>query len=91
MTALSLAQGGTGRAALLGAGYTLGLGVPFLVVALAFGRLTRALGWFRRHGRAVSAAGGTMLVVVGVLLVTGLWSAAIAHLNGWLGPVSSPV
>lgn len=66
-----------GRGALLTFIYCLGLGLPFVITALA---LRRALGVFRavrRHYRAVLTAGGLMLVAVGVLEVTGLWQQLI--------------
>jgi cytochrome c-type biogenesis protein len=49
--------------------YSLGLGVPFLVVGMAFGRLAGALGFLRRHSRGITAVAGSVLVILGVLLV----------------------
>lgn len=60
--------------------YCLGLGVPFLVIALGAGWTVRTSGWLRRHGRTIQLAGGALLFVVGVLLVTGLWG----ELTSWL-------
>jgi cytochrome c-type biogenesis protein len=51
--------------------YSLGLGVPFLVVAGGFGSVRRALAWVRVHIRAVNAVGGTLVIVMGLLLVSG--------------------
>jgi cytochrome c-type biogenesis protein len=62
--------GGPAEGALLLAVYSLGLGVPFLLAALGVSRLTTALGWFRRHMRAVNLASGALLVLVGLLFVT---------------------
>lgn len=53
--------------------YSLGLGVPFVAVALWFGRARRSLAWFRRHGRRIEVMSGALLVAVGVLFVTGEW------------------
>ena len=69
------------RGAFLAFVYCLGLGIPFVIVALAFQRGMRVLGFARRHARLVTAIGGGMLVLVGVLEVTGAWSAAIAWLQ----------
>lgn len=91
VTSLSLQEGGVGRGAVLAGVYCLGLGLPFLAVAVLFGRAAGTLSWFRRHARAVARTGGAMLVVVGVLLLTGVWTQAVVALQGWLGPVSSPV
>jgi cytochrome c-type biogenesis protein len=51
--------------------YSLGLGVPFLLVAGGFGSVRRALGWVRLHIRAVNAVGGTLVIVMGLLLLSG--------------------
>jgi cytochrome c-type biogenesis protein len=58
----------------LAVAYCLGLGIPFLVTALVFGRAMSVFGWVRRHQLAVLRVGGGMLVAIGVLLVTGLWT-----------------
>jgi cytochrome c-type biogenesis protein len=60
--------------------YCLGLGLPFLLIALGARWAVRATDWLRRNGRRVQIFGGALLMVVGVLLVTGLW----AELVGWL-------
>ena len=51
--------------------YSLGLGVPFLLVAAGFGSVRRALDWVRLHIRAVNAVGGTLVIVMGLLLLSG--------------------
>jgi len=68
------------RGALLSGVYALGLGIPFILAGLFYRRALGALGWVRRHQVWVMRAGGLMLVVVGVLLVTGWWD----HLTAWL-------
>lgn len=70
------------RAGFLGLAYSLGLGVPFLLVALGFGWATRSLGFLRRHVRAINVAGGVLLVVLGLLMVSGLWSTIMLRLQG---------
>lgn len=62
------------RGAVLSLAYCLGLGLPFILLALAFSRMARAIGWIREHYVWVMRIGGGMLVAVGVLLVTGVWS-----------------
>ena len=62
------------RGAILSFVYCLGLGLPFVLLALAFSRMARAIGWVREHYVWVMRIGGGMLVVVGVLLVTGVWA-----------------
>lgn len=66
--AIAAAQRGIGRGALLLAVYSAGLGVPFLVTGLAFGRLTGALGWVKRHFAAITAASAASLAGFGVVL-----------------------
>jgi cytochrome c-type biogenesis protein len=51
--------------------YSFGLGVPFVLTGLAFGRISGALGFARRHSRAVSIASGALLAALGVLIITG--------------------
>jgi cytochrome c-type biogenesis protein len=70
-----------GRGALLSAIYALGLGVPFVIAGLAYRRTLGALAWVRRHQAAVMRAGGLMLVVVGVLLVTGWWDQIVTWIQ----------
>lgn len=48
--------------------YSAGLGVPFLVVGLAFGRLTEALQWLRRHAAAITGVSAAVMVAFGLLL-----------------------
>jgi cytochrome c-type biogenesis protein len=71
--ALAASQATAGRGALLSAVYCLGLGVPFLLVALGLGWVSGALRVVRRHGRLVSQVGGAILIVMGILLLTGTW------------------
>lgn len=53
--------------------YSVGLGVPFVLLALGFQRARGSLAWLRRHGHAIERVGGVLLVVVGVLFVSGAW------------------
>lgn len=59
--------------------YSLGLGVPFVVTGLAFGRLSAAFRFFRRHSRAVSLVSGSVLAALGVLIITG----EVGTLSAW--------
>lgn len=82
MTLATTTGGGSvGRGAALGAAYCLGLGVPFLLVAAGFSWATSASAWLRRHHRALQVVGGGMLLVVGILLLTGAWGAVVAWLQ----------
>ncbi|WP_216656514.1 cytochrome c biogenesis CcdA family protein [Nocardioides marmotae] len=81
ISALSLNEATAGRGALLSGIYALGLGIPFILAGLAYRRALGAFGWFRRHQTAVVRAGGAMLVVVGLLLVTGVWDQAVTWIQ----------
>jgi cytochrome c-type biogenesis protein len=85
---MAITQGTAGRGAFLTVFYCLGLGIPFVLVALGFGWVTRMLGFLRRHVRIVSAVGGTLLIVIGLLLVTGEWAHLMDNLRAQVGPAS---
>ena len=67
--------------AILLALYSLGLGIPFILLGQGFGRATRSVDWLRRHGRGVELAGGTLLVFVGLLFVSGRWQTLFVPLQ----------
>lgn len=66
------------RGILLVIAYCLGLGIPFLLVALGSAHAVGAIGFLRRHSRAIQIVGGAAMVVVGVLLLTGAWNVFIS-------------
>ncbi len=72
------------RGAALAAAYSLGLGLPFVLVAAGWSRAARASDWLRRRHRAVRLAGGGLLVLVGLLMVSGLWEIAMSWLQARL-------
>jgi cytochrome c-type biogenesis protein len=82
---LALSQAGAARGALLSAAYCVGLGVPFVLVALGTRWLVGALGVVRRHAAVVTAVGGGLLVLLGLLLLTGLWGELMVDLRSWAG------
>lgn len=59
--------------AVLLAFYSIGLGIPFVALAIGFQRSRASVAWLRRNGRRIEIVGGIMMVVVGVLFVTGAW------------------
>jgi cytochrome c-type biogenesis protein len=73
--------GGSLRGVALTLAYCAGLGVPFVLVAVGAAKAVRALAWLRRHVRAVQVGGGALLVLVGLLLVTGMWGALVAAMQ----------
>ena len=89
---LGVTTGSSGRAVVLAFVYALGLGIPFLLVAVAFERGIRVFGFFRRHGRLITQIGGALLIAVGVLEVTGAWGSAVVWLQAhWLAGYNSPL
>jgi cytochrome c-type biogenesis protein len=82
--ALAFNDGSAGRGALLSLVYCLGLGLPFVLAALAYRRALGALQWVRRHQVWVLRIGGGMLVALGLLLVTGAWTEIVSSLQGWV-------
>lgn len=79
---LSFGEADPARGAVLVLAYSLGLGVPFIVLALAFARSTRALSFLRTHRLTIQRVGGAVLVLLGLALVTGLWSMLAGYLQG---------
>lgn len=77
--------GDPGRAAIVGVAYSLGLGIPFLLVALGLNWATNSVAWMRRHIRIINLIGGAMLVLVGLLMVTGVWRAIVTSLGAVIG------
>jgi cytochrome c-type biogenesis protein len=79
--ALSLTSGSTGRGAVLGLVYCLGLGIPFLLVAAGLDWVTGSVAFLKRHIRAINVAGGILLVFIGVLMVSGLWGMLMSRVG----------
>ena len=93
---VALASGtGDGPAALRGGllviAYCIGLGLPFVLLALGAGAAVRVQAWLRTHTRAIQITGGVALVVVGLALATGLWGELIALLRGPVSGFSTPL
>ncbi|MGW2208579.1 cytochrome c biogenesis CcdA family protein [Streptomyces sp. NPDC001781] len=83
VVALSSQQASAGRGAILTVAYCLGLGVPFVLTAIAFRKALGAFGWVKRHYVWVMRAGGTMMIVTGVLLLTGAWDSLVQEMQTW--------
>jgi cytochrome c-type biogenesis protein len=81
---LAYSEGTAGRGAFLSVAYCVGLGVPFVLVALGARWALGATSFLRRHARAVTQVGGGLLVLVGILLVTGAWTELMQQLRSWL-------
>ena len=81
---LAYAEASAGRGAILGLAYCLGLGIPFVLVALGARRALTLSAWARRHAQTVMRIGGVLLILLGILLVTGGWDHIMLWLRSWL-------
>jgi cytochrome c-type biogenesis protein len=78
------------RGAALAAFYCVGLGLPFLLVALAFRKAFGAMTWMKRHYVLLVRIGGSMLVLLGVLMVTGKWDDWAIQMRVWTSGFGVP-
>jgi cytochrome c-type biogenesis protein len=83
--------GGLQRGGILLFAYSLGLGVPFLIAGLGFRGAVGRFPALRRRFRLFQLTGGGMLVVIGLLLVTGLWDSLVNQLRVWASSVNLPI
>ena len=88
---LAYREASAGRGALLTAAYCLGLGVPFLLTAVAMRRALGAFAVVKRHYAVVMRVGGVLLIVVGLLLVSGLWQDMMIEVRGWVSGFETTV
>lgn len=89
--ALSTTSGGAGRGAGLAFSYAIGLGIPFVLAAVGIRRLMSSFQVARRHALAVMRIGGTLLVLVGIAQLTGVWTDLIVRLQGPIASWQTPL
>jgi len=85
INSLSLTTGSPWQGGLLALFYALGLGIPFLLIALGLSWATGAVSFLKRNVRTINLFGGVLLVVIGVLMVSGIWNAWLLDLQGVIG------
>lgn len=83
--ALSIDAASPWRGALLGFVYCIGLGVPFLLLGLGLSWATKSVTFLKRHIRVINIIGGVLLVAIGVLLATGVWTLWMSQLQAVIG------
>ncbi|MFF6778618.1 cytochrome c biogenesis CcdA family protein [Streptomyces sp. NPDC012637] len=83
INALALEQASAGRGAALAFAYCLGLGLPFILTAIAFRKALGTFAWVKKHYAWVMRIGGGMMIVTGVLLLTGAWDSMVSTMQGW--------
>lgn len=81
---LAFTEASAARGALLSFAYCLGLGLPFILLGLLLRQAAGALAWVRRHYVVIMRVGGALLVLIGILLLTGAWGS----LTIWMRTVS---
>ena len=92
LSATVSASGGiSGRGAVLGFVYALGLGLPFIVLGVLFRRMSGVLDLLRRNARRLQVGGGSLLVLVGLSIATGLWDRFIFALRPLIDGVYLPI
>ena len=89
--ALSTTTQGAGRGALLSFAYSVGLGLPFLCAAFGISRAFTVFAFARRHARTVMRSGGVLLVLIGVLEASGLWTQLMAQFQGIVANWQTPL
>jgi cytochrome c-type biogenesis protein len=80
---LGFNEGTAVRGGLLGFVYALGLGIPFVIAGLAFTKMARAVAFLRERQLLIMRIGGILMIIVGLLLVTGTWDTLTALLRQW--------
>ncbi|MGW2512575.1 cytochrome c biogenesis CcdA family protein [Streptomyces scopuliridis] len=83
VNALAFDQASAGRGAILTVAYCLGLGVPFVLAAVAFRKALGAFGWIKRHYVWVTRIGGAMMILTGLALLTGAWDSIVQDMQTW--------
>ena len=84
-------MGDPSRAAVLGLAYSLGLGIPFFLLAMGAGWATRSVSFVKRHIRVINIAGGAVMILLGIAMVTGVWGALMSVLQGVMLNVTLPI
>lgn len=69
------------RGAILSIGYSIGLGIPFILSGLFLDRSKKIRSFFLQRGSLISKVGGVLLILIGVLQLTGLWSDLMINLR----------
>ena len=71
--------------------YSLGLGVPFLLIGLGIGKLVRALDWVKRNYRWVAGVSGALMLAIGVMLLAGVWNNFLHVTLNWGNRINLPI
>ena len=88
---LATSSAGAGRGAALSFAYSVGLGIPFILAAFSMQRFMGSVAWARRHAGGIMRTGGAMLIILGLLQLTGIWTALISRTQGLIAGWSPPL
>jgi cytochrome c-type biogenesis protein len=91
VNALALSVGDVSRAVIIATAYCLGLGLPFLALAVGLHSATKAMGFLRRHIRIINISGGAFLILIGLAMVTGLWQQLMSMLLVVISGTQTPL
>ena len=78
---LAFTESSAFRGAILSLGYCIGLGLPFIATGLFFDKSEKLRKFLTRHGRVISIIGGALLIIIGLLQVTGIWNSLMIDLR----------
>ena len=88
---LAFSVGDIPRATALAIAYCLGLGIPFLLIALGLGWVTGTVAWLKRNIRSINIAGGVILMAIGMAMVSGVWQMWMSSLQAVIGGTTTPL
>jgi cytochrome c-type biogenesis protein len=88
---LATSAAAPGRGAVLSLAYSAGLGIPFIIAAWSMHKTLTTFGWARRHAALLMRLGGALLILLGLLQVTGLWFELITRMQGLIVGWQTPL
>lgn len=89
--AYATTEGTAQKGALLLFIYSLGLGVPFLAMALFAGRIFHSVTWIKRHYQALNVGGSGVLIVMGIFLLLDRWTQLLSPVMAWYADLKLPL
>ncbi|MCU1421932.1 MAG: cytochrome biosis protein [Microbacteriaceae bacterium] len=88
---LSLGSASPTRGVILGIAYCLGIGIPFLLAALGLDWMANSIAWVKRNIRTINVVGGLALMVIGLVMIAGIWQLLMSRLGSLLPGFVSPI
>jgi cytochrome c-type biogenesis protein len=89
--AMSLNSASAWQGVLLGIVYSIGLGLPFLLLAFGFGWAATSVDWVKRHIRLINIIGGSLLIAIGLLMVSGIWTVWMSQIGAVINVFVTPL